>query len=251
MEISIDSIEGISMQNIPNFSNYLINQQGEVFSKTSNRYLKSCINSVGYEAMSLINDAGKRQNILIHRVLATLYIPNPENKREVNHIDANRANNTLSNLEWVTPSENVRHAFKVRKHKNSIDYTELPKIIEQLKNGTNWAQLAKHCGVDPSGLRKLIKREYERNKSLNEFNSLCDLINTYAPEKGNKGLNQKTKIIEVTFEDNTTKRFESINETARYLGCNPGMVHRKIKSNRPYKGKTIKVISDGQNSKHI
>lgn len=62
------------------------------------------------------------------------------------------------------------------------------------------------------GCVKLIKREYERNKSLDEFNSLCDLINTYAPEKGNKGLNQKTKIIEVTFEDNTTKRFESINE---------------------------------------
>ena len=82
------------MQNIPNFSNYLINQQGEVSSKTSNKYLKSHINSVGYETMTLINDAGKRQNILIHRVLATLYIPNPENKREVNHIDANKANNT-------------------------------------------------------------------------------------------------------------------------------------------------------------
>lgn len=239
------------MQTIPNFSNYLINRNGEIFSKISNKFLKTYINAVGYEAIKLIDDLGKKKHLLIHRVLAELFIPNPENKREVNHIDINRANNSLNNLEWVTPSENVRHAFRVRKHKKSIDYTEIPNIVKKLKEGTSWVNVARQYDVDPSGLRKLIKREFERNNELSAFNELCLLINSYEVPKGNRGLNQKTKTIQVTFEDGSVKQFESINETARYLGCNPSMVHRKVKSGKLYKGKLFKVVSDGQNSRHI
>ena len=239
------------MQTIPNFSNYLINRNGEIFSKISNKFLKTYINGVGYEAIKLIDDLGKKKHLLIHRALAELFIPNPDNKQEVNHIDANRANNSLNNLEWVTPSENIRHAFKLRKHKKSIDYTEIPTIVQKLKNGNSWANIAKQYNVDPSGLRKLIKREFERNNNLNAFNELCLLIKSYEIPKGNKGLNQKTKTVQVTFEDGTVKHFESINETARHLKCNPSMVHRKIKSGKTYKGNLIKVISDGQNTRHI
>lgn len=53
-----------------------------------------------------------RKNFKIHRLVAIAFIPNPENKREINHIDGNKDNNCIDNLEWVSSSENQIHAYK-------------------------------------------------------------------------------------------------------------------------------------------
>ena len=65
----------------------------------------------GYHQLSIYVD--KRQfTYLVHRLVALAHLPNPDNKPQVNHIDGNRSNNCLSNLEWVTSSENHLHAFR-------------------------------------------------------------------------------------------------------------------------------------------
>jgi hypothetical protein len=55
----------------------------------------------------------KSNHIALHRLLAIAFLPNPENKREVNHINGDRLDNKLSNLEWVTPKENIQHSIRI------------------------------------------------------------------------------------------------------------------------------------------
>ncbi|MDF2908773.1 MAG: hypothetical protein K0R34_4094 [Herbinix sp.] len=63
---------------------------------------------------------GKQKHFYVHRLVAEAFIPNPKNKPQVNHIDGKTRNNHMSNLEWVTARENVRHAYKTGLHTVSI-----------------------------------------------------------------------------------------------------------------------------------
>lgn len=56
---------------------------------------------------------GKEITVKVHRIVAAAFVPNPGEKREVNHLDGNTMNNVASNLEWVTPSENMKHASRI------------------------------------------------------------------------------------------------------------------------------------------
>lgn len=71
-------------------------------------YDKSC----GYYIVCLYNEFG-RKNKRVHRLLMEAFVPNPLNKKQINHKDANKLNNDMSNLEWATSSENTQHAFNI------------------------------------------------------------------------------------------------------------------------------------------
>jgi len=108
-------------QIIPDFPEYKINEAGEVFSlykyktsivTTSWRPVKWVLDKkVGYYLVTMVN-AGtkKRSNKFIHRLLGQAFIPNPEGKAHINHIDGVKTNNDIDNLEWSTPKENSQHA---------------------------------------------------------------------------------------------------------------------------------------------
>ncbi len=75
------------------------------------RILKPGLTGRGYLGVNLWLD-GKVKNCKVYRLVAQTFIPNPESKREVNHINGIKADNRVENLEWVTPSENMRHALQ-------------------------------------------------------------------------------------------------------------------------------------------
>lgn len=104
------------MKLIPGFENYSITMSGRVINNTTKKCKKPTDNhsGKGYLHVDLYNN-GKRKKFFVHRLVAEAYIPNPDNKPYVNHIDGNPKNNNFQNLEWCTPLENVEHAVKVLK----------------------------------------------------------------------------------------------------------------------------------------
>jgi hypothetical protein len=76
------------------------------------RVLKSYLDKDGYPT-TIMSNKNKKRVIHVHRLVAETFIPNPENKGTVNHIDGNKQNNRVGNLEWCTQLENIRHAFSM------------------------------------------------------------------------------------------------------------------------------------------
>jgi hypothetical protein len=93
------------------FREYSITKDGLILSP-SLKPIKTHVSKSGYESVVLKDANRKSVNFLVHRILAEAFIPNPENKPQVNHIDADKLNNNLSNLQWVNPSENIQHSLK-------------------------------------------------------------------------------------------------------------------------------------------
>lgn len=98
-------------EKILQYSDYTVDECGSIFKISTGQKLKHSINGVGYYVTTLINDIGKSNTVYIHRILAIQFISNEYNKPFVNHIDGNKLNNTLSNLEWCTPKENNIHSI--------------------------------------------------------------------------------------------------------------------------------------------
>lgn len=90
--------------------NYEVSDTGRIRRKGSDNNKVTRISKDGYETVHLYLD-GICQNKRVSRVVAQAFIDNPENKPEVNHKDGNKLNNHVSNLEWNTKKENVRHAW--------------------------------------------------------------------------------------------------------------------------------------------
>jgi hypothetical protein len=92
------------MRQLKDNPNYLVTVDGRVFSLHTMRFLTPIAKN-DYVYIKIVSKSYR-----LHRLVAQTYIPNPENKPQVNHIDGNKQNNMLCNLEWMTHSENVQHA---------------------------------------------------------------------------------------------------------------------------------------------
>lgn len=93
---------------------YSVSNYGEVRNNRTGKLMKPSKNEKGYLHINLTKN-GKRKAMRINRLVAQVFIPNPENKPQVNHIDFNRENNCVNNLEWVTAQENTQYSVCNRK----------------------------------------------------------------------------------------------------------------------------------------
>lgn len=93
---------------VKEYSDYAVSTQGRVFSRKTKRILKPS-KATGYPCVNLCKD-GIRTAYYVHRLVADAFIPNPHDLQYVNHIDGNKLNNNVSNLEWCTAAQNTQHA---------------------------------------------------------------------------------------------------------------------------------------------
>lgn len=99
------------IKRIAEFPDYWIVRTAKVWSNKSNKFLSPGKGKRGYKLVILSNGETKKTKT-IHRLVAEAFIPNPDNKPQVNHKDRNRLNNKLDNLEWVTALENQQDSYK-------------------------------------------------------------------------------------------------------------------------------------------
>jgi hypothetical protein len=104
---------------VEGYPNYLVYEDGRVFGKKRRKMLKPCQDGHGYHLVRLYNDS-KKKMFRVHRLVAMVYIPNPENKAEVDHIDRDKSNNHVSNLRWATRSENNQNTIFRKDNKLGI-----------------------------------------------------------------------------------------------------------------------------------
>lgn len=114
-----------------------ITSDGVVMSRLG-RVLAVQKSKAGYLRVELW-DRGRGKKHSIHRLLAEAFIPNPEGKPQVNHIDGDKTNNALSNLEWVTQSENQKHAYKIGLQKgHRVAGRKISKAHKAALCGSRW-----------------------------------------------------------------------------------------------------------------
>jgi len=103
---------------------YLISSQGFAINKKTGKIRKHSLSHNGYRllACKVGGRSGKYVTVRLARMVAMAFIDNPESKPEVNHVDGNKLNDDVSNLEWVTSSENIKHAFATGLAENSRGY---------------------------------------------------------------------------------------------------------------------------------
>lgn len=118
------------------FSGYTIREDGIVTSRFG-RAIKPQVSKNGYIRVELWEN-GKGRKHLVHRLLAETFIPNPDGKPQVNHIDGDKTNNALSNLEWATQSENQKHAYRAGLQRGYKKPTKLTPSHKAALCGSRW-----------------------------------------------------------------------------------------------------------------
>lgn len=165
-------------------SRIAVSKSGKVFSIYNHALYKTFVNPVsGYETLILMLQKPKRhtKTLYVHRLVAENFIENPLNKKEVNHIDGNKINNNVSNLEWVTGSENMFHSYRVLKREPSLDGVNKFRELQKVLTEEQVIFIKKHSSLSASKLcsilnipefREGIVRKVKSGKSYCEYNYL-------------------------------------------------------------------------------
>ncbi len=134
---------------------YQVSNQGRVWSVRTQKCLSPQENSFGYLRVLLTAKNGKAKKELIHRLVGIAFIPNPENKPQINHKDSNPKNNNVENLEWNTAKENINQSDRLRKVSHKTRCVETGVVYQSVNDAARKLNLSSgHITEVCNGTRK-------------------------------------------------------------------------------------------------
>ena len=152
---------------VKGFPKYEINQYGEIRNRRTGHIKQPQTDSWGYQQVSLHDDTPKKNHRkTVHRLLATTFFDGDHEGFQVNHIDGNKQNNFLGNLEFVTGSENVQHAYDtgIRKPSGGRGPLTKIKIVETGDVYDNMHECAKAVNGDSGNISRCVNGHLETYK---------------------------------------------------------------------------------------
>lgn len=134
---------------------YQVSDKGNIKNAVTEKILKQYVNADGYYQVSLYSNRDKKSKKKeVHRLVAENFLEEKQIRKEVNHIDGNKANNKVNNLEWITHKENIHHAWK-------------NKLFEPVRKAS------KRYGKDNPAAKKIIQYDIVGNK-VKEYDCIMD-----------------------------------------------------------------------------
>lgn len=159
---------------------YEINENGVLRNVKTKRIVKGYTENNGYQRVRIENKGiGGVVRTSIHQLVAEAFIPNPDNKPFINHIDCNKQNNCVDNLEWVTHSENMRHAYMnglgtrgLIEHRENTKkrITNGERIFPSISDASAWLVSQSKCSNISSGIAGISAVINGRRKTLGGYN---------------------------------------------------------------------------------
>lgn len=150
---------------VKDYPDYLVNKRGDIKSfkqRKEGKIITSYINQHGYSIVTLRDKYGIPKTLSVHRLVAFAFLDLIEGKTKVNHKDGDKLNNSYLNLEWVTNSENIKHAYDV------LNFNPNGKLINQLFNNKVIAtfksaeEASRKTGIDSSSIRKVCRGQRKK-----------------------------------------------------------------------------------------
>ena len=142
---------------------YQVSNLGRVKRITTGRVLKPLKHANGYLMVKLSKNSIVYTKT-VHRLVAEAFIPNPEHKSEINHIDENKTNNNVSNLEWMTRKENINHGTRTERMSKT---QSIPIIATNIKTGESKEfygarECARQLGLTHGNITSVLKGRYKQ-----------------------------------------------------------------------------------------